>query len=75
MFRDYDQVASEGNKQKMVMTPVKRKSDDVGTSMDLPLTPPPTVQRALVDVKIELVDEITAVNGNFARRRKRRKIG
>jgi hypothetical protein len=83
VFRDYDQV-SEGItgtvapvKIEDVVTPVKRKVEEMLTPAPaFPLTPPDIVKSETIslDVKIETETTIKG-NENFVRRSKRRKGG
>lgn len=79
VFRDYDAtdaVSSTETKieEKIVevVTPMKRKMEDMLSTLDFPLTPPATVKSEKIsyDLKIES-DELTTKD--FVRRSKRRK--
>jgi hypothetical protein len=58
-----------------VVTPVKRKMEDISSTFDFPLTPPSTVKSEKIshDLKIESDEITTKVTEHFVRRSKRRK--
>ena len=78
VFRDYDAAVDNVAvaSQETVVTPVKRKVEDFGTTkVDFPLTPPATVKSETLSINIQIEeDEITTkVHEHFVRRSKRRK--
>jgi N-glycosylase/DNA lyase len=83
VFRDYDgpdsvdsvETKTEEKVTEMV-TPMKRKMEDIASTMDFPLTPPATIKSEKIsfDLEIESDQITTKVTEHFVRRSKRRRI-
>ena len=82
VFRDYDATDSVSSTETKietkiveVVTPMKRKMEDMSSTLDFPLTPPATVKSEKIsnDLKIESDELTTKVSAQFVRKSKRRK--
>jgi hypothetical protein len=75
VFRDYNdntEAIAKGDVEEAV-TPKKRKLDDLGSPVEFPLTPPPTIKSETISIDVAV--DTNEIKEKLRSRSKRPKIG